>query len=93
AETVHAGDTDEITIALEIEAAEPEATVKVHVNGERVIMQADGNRYTGHAVVTAATHQGFHSVWRGAYGSIVTAIAKSPDGRAAGAYVVTGGIG
>ncbi|RWD64888.1 amidase [Mesorhizobium sp.] len=95
AETVHAGDTDEIAIALEIEAgrAESEATVKVHVNGEPVIMRAGGNRYTGRIVVPAVTHQGFHSVWRGSYGSIVTAIAKSPDGCAAGAYIVTGGIG
>ncbi|WP_292281051.1 amidase, partial [Mesorhizobium sp.] len=93
AETVPAGDTDEITIALEIERAEPETVVKVYVNGEPVIMRAGGNRYTGRIVVPAATHQGFHSVWRGSYGSIVTAIAKSPDGRAAGAYVVTGGIG
>ncbi|CDX36743.1 Amidase [Mesorhizobium sp. ORS 3359] len=93
AETVHAGDTDEVTIALEIEPAESEATVKVDVNGEPVIMQAGGSRYTGRIVVPAATHQGFHSAWRGSYGSIVTAIAKSPDGRAAGAYDVTGGIG
>ncbi|RWE72117.1 amidase [Mesorhizobium sp.] len=92
AETVHAGDTDEIAIALEIEPAEPEVEVKADVNGEPVIMQAGGNRYTGRIVLPAATHQGFHSVWRGAYGSIVTAVVKSPDGRAAGAYVVTGGI-
>ncbi|CDX62273.1 Amidase [Mesorhizobium plurifarium] len=95
AETVRAGDTDEITIALEIEAgrAEPEAAVKVHVNGKPVIMQAGGNRYTGRIVLPASTHQGFHSVWRGSYGSIVTAIVRLADGRAAGAYVVTGGIG
>ncbi|TIR26208.1 MAG: amidase [Mesorhizobium sp.] len=92
AETAHAGDTDEITIALEIEPAEPEVDVKVDVNGEPVIMQAGGNRHTGRIVVPAATHQGFHSVWRGSYGSIVTAVVKSPDGRAAGAYAVTGGI-
>ncbi|TIS45273.1 amidase [Mesorhizobium sp.] len=92
AETIDAGDTDEITITLEIEAGE-DAVVKVHVNGEPVLMQVDGNRYTGRLVVPAAMHQGFHSVWRGSYGSIVTAIVRLPDGRAAGAYSVTGGIG
>ncbi|BCM18854.1 amidase [Mesorhizobium sp. J8] len=94
AETVHGGDMDEITIALEIEAgrAEPNA-VKIHVNGEPVIMQAGGKRYTGRIVVQAATHQGFHSVWRGSYGSIVTAVVRLPDGTVGGAYVVTGGIG
>ncbi|MDG4901207.1 MAG: amidase [Mesorhizobium sp.] len=95
AETIHAGDTDEIAIALEIDAGEagPDAAVKVHVNGEPVAMQGSGNRHTGRAVVPAATHQGFHSVWRRAYGSIVTAIVRLPDRRVGGAYVVTGGIG
>ncbi|PBB89427.1 amidase [Mesorhizobium sp. WSM3864] len=97
AETIHAGDdTDEIAIALEIDAAEagPDAAVvKVHVNGESVAMQRNGNRHTGRIVVPASNHEGFHSVWRGAYGSIVTAIVRLADGRSAGAYVVTGGIG
>ncbi|TGV30087.1 amidase, partial [bacterium M00.F.Ca.ET.168.01.1.1] len=95
AETIHAGDTDEIAIALELEVGgDPQAAIlKVHVNGEPVTMQVSGNRYTGRAVVPAATHQGFHSVWRGSYGSIVTAIVRLADGRTAGAYVVTGGIG
>ncbi|TGU23604.1 amidase, partial [Mesorhizobium sp. M4B.F.Ca.ET.150.01.1.1] len=74
------------------DAKEP-ATVKVHVNGEPVLMRAKGCRHTGRVVVPASTHQGFHSVWRGAYGSIVTATVRSADGRTAGAYVVTGGIG
>ncbi|ESY45891.1 hypothetical protein X744_31275 [Mesorhizobium sp. LNJC372A00] len=39
------------------------------------------------------THQGFHSVWRGAYGTVVTAIVRLPDGRVAGAFTTTGGIG
>ncbi|PBC00637.1 amidase [Mesorhizobium sp. WSM3860] len=96
AETIHAGDTDEIAIALEIDAGEAgpyAAVIKVHVNGEPVAMQADDNRYTGRIAVPASTHAGFHSVWRGSYGSIVTAIVRLPDGRSAGAYVVTGGIG
>ncbi|RWK14558.1 MAG: amidase [Mesorhizobium sp.] len=94
AETIHAGDTDEIAIALELEVGgDPQAAIlKVHVNGEPVIMLADGNRHTARVVVPASTHQGFHSVWRGAYGSIVTAIVRLPDGRCAGAYLVTGGI-
>ncbi|MDX8450565.1 amidase [Mesorhizobium captivum] len=96
AETTHAGETDEIEITMEIDAVEAgsdAAIIKVNVNGEPVLMQSSGNRYTGRVVVPASTHQGFHSVWRGAYGSIVTAIVRLPDGRAAGVYVVTGGIG
>jgi amidase len=56
-------------------------------------MRLDGGRYSGRVVVPAATHQGFHSIWRGSYGSIVTAVVRLPDGRTAGAYAVTGGIG
>ena len=63
------------------------------VNGEPVHMQATANRHTGRVVVPASTHQRFHSVWRGAYGSIVTAIMRLPDGRCKGAFMITGGIG
>ncbi|MBZ9848865.1 amidase [Mesorhizobium sp. CA14] len=90
AETTRGGATDEIAIALEVGDA---AVVKVHINGEPVFMQGSGNRFTGRVIVPATTHQGFHSVWRGSYGSIVTAIVRSPDGRVGGAYTVTGGIG
>ncbi|MBN9488585.1 MAG: amidase [Alphaproteobacteria bacterium] len=97
AETTRSGDADEITIALEIDAgggAMPEAAVvNVHANGEPVLMQSRGHRYTGRVVVPASAHQGFHSVWRGSYGSIITAIVRLPDGRSVGAYAVTGGIG
>ncbi|RWM89992.1 MAG: amidase [Mesorhizobium sp.] len=96
AETIHAGDSDEIAITLEIDADDAgldTAAVKVHVNGEPVTMRGNGNRHTGRIVVPASTHEGFHSVWRGAYGSIVTAIVSLADGRSVGAYVVTGGIG
>ncbi|WP_246680689.1 amidase family protein [Mesorhizobium sp. B3-1-9] len=92
AETTRSGDTDEIAIVLDVGADEP-AAVKVHVNGEPVVMRAEGNRQTGRVVVPASTHQGFHSVWRGAYGSIVTAIARLPDGHCKGTFTITGGIG
>jgi len=67
--------------------------ISLHVNGERVALQRTGARFTGRAIVPASVHQGVHSVWRGAYGSIVTAIVRLPDGRAAGAYKIIGGIG
>ncbi|WP_434722205.1 amidase [Mesorhizobium sp. RIZ17] len=92
AQTTRSGDTDEIAIVLDVEANEP-AAVQIHVNGEPVLMRAGGNRHTGRVVVPASTHQGFHSVWRGAYGSIVTAIARLPDGRCKGTFIITGGIG
>ncbi|TPK87471.1 amidase [Mesorhizobium sp. B2-4-12] len=96
AETRTLGDQDEIVVTLDlpVEATEAEkASVKVHVNGEEITMQRDGTRLTGRALIPAAEHRRFHSVWRGSYGSIVTAVVRLQDGRAAGAYAVTGGIG
>jgi amidase len=94
AETRASGDQHEIVITLGLpgEAAET-ASVKVHVNGEAVALQRSGQRFGGRALVPAAEHQRFHSVWRGSYGSIVTAVMRLGDGRTAGAYAVTGGIG
>ncbi|TPK42220.1 amidase [Mesorhizobium sp. B2-5-4] len=88
------GDLDEIAITLEMvgEVAET-ASVKVHLNGEAVEMQRSGACFTGRALVPAAEHRRSHSVWRGSYGSIVTAELRLHDGRTAGAYAVTGGIG
>ncbi|TPJ38846.1 amidase [Mesorhizobium sp. B2-6-5] len=88
------GDLDEIAITLEMvgEVAET-ASVKVLLNGEAVEMQRSGACFTGRALVPAAEHRRSHSVWRGSYGSIVTAELRLHDGRTAGAYAVTGGIG
>ncbi|TIN28544.1 amidase [Mesorhizobium sp.] len=93
AETRHAGDQDEITVTLDVAGMGIETSVKVHVNGGPIRMQRTGARFTGRAVVPAKEHERIHSVWRGVYGSIVTAVVRLEDGRAAGAYMVTGGIG
>ncbi|TIT38332.1 MAG: amidase [Mesorhizobium sp.] len=88
-------DQDEITITLDLpgDAEAQNASVKLHVNGDAVAMQRSGTRFIGRALVPAAEHQRLHSPWRGAYGSIVTAVVRLEDGRTAGAYAVTGGIG
>ncbi|MFD2058979.1 amidase [Mesorhizobium calcicola] len=94
AETRASGDQHEIDITLDLPGDATEAaSVKVHVNGEAVALQRSGMRFSGSALVPAAEHQRFHSVWRGSYGSIVTAVVRLEDGRTAGAYAVTGGIG
>ncbi|BCG86871.1 amidase [Mesorhizobium sp. 113-3-9] len=93
AETRALGDQDEIVITLDLPVEAKNAGIKVHVNGEPVTMQRSGTRFNGSAFVLAAEHQRSHSVWRASYGSIVTAVVRLEDGRSAGAYVVTGGIG
>ncbi|MER8410291.1 amidase [Mesorhizobium sp. M1342] len=94
AETRPFGDQDEIVITLDLpNEVSGTACLKVHVNGEAVALQRSGARFSGHALIPAAEHQRFHSVWRGSYGSIVTAVVWLEDGRSAGAYLVTGGIG
>ncbi|MBZ9672784.1 amidase [Mesorhizobium sp. ES1-3] len=93
AETRASGDLDEIAITIEMIGENVEtASIKVHVNGEPVAMQQNGARLTGRALVPTTEHQRFHSVWRGSYGSIVTAVVRLRDGRIAGAYAVAGGI-
>ncbi|TGQ63870.1 amidase [Mesorhizobium sp. M00.F.Ca.ET.186.01.1.1] len=96
AETRILGDQDEIVITLDLPGEAPDAEaagVQVHVNGQAVLMQRAGARFTGRALVPATEHRRFHSVWRGSYGSVVTAMVQLEDGRSAGAYTVTGGIG
>ncbi|CAN7420091.1 amidase [Mesorhizobium sp. LjRoot246] len=94
AETRPSGDQDEIVITLDLPSEATEAaSVRVHINGEPAAMQRSGARFTGRALVPTAEHQRFHSVWRGSYGSIVTAVVRLEDERSAGAYAVTGGIG
>lgn len=95
AETRSSGDHDEITVTVDlaVEASEAEhASIKVHVNGQAIDMHQAGTRLSGRALVPAEEHRRLHSVWRGSYGSIVTAVVRLQDGRSAGAYVVTGGI-
>jgi len=95
AETRNCGDQDEIIVTLDLPGATAEAGpagIKVHVNGEAVALQRSGTRFSGRALVPAAEHQRVHSVWRGSYGSIVTAVVRLQDGSSAGAYAVTGGI-
>ncbi|WP_322415486.1 amidase [Mesorhizobium huakuii] len=94
AETRAAGDQNEITITLDLpeDAEAVDASIKVHVNGEPVAMHRSGAHFSGRALVPAAEHRRFHSVWRGSYGSIVTAVVRLDDSRSAGGYLVTGGI-
>ncbi|MFA6154195.1 amidase [Mesorhizobium sp.] len=89
----HTGEQAEIVITLDLPIEATNASIKVHVNGEPVAMQRSDASFRGAALVTAAEHQRFHSVWRDSYGSIVTAVVRLEDGRSAGAYAVAGGIG
>ena len=104
ADTLGAGDEDEVVINIDIAGdAAALASVRAHVNGWPVELRRSETppvetpkgsiRFTGVALVPADEHRRVHSAWRGAYGSIVTAIVRSQDGRTSGAYVVTGGIG
>ncbi|MER8445370.1 amidase [Mesorhizobium sp. M1066] len=93
AETRPSGDHDEIVITLDLpNEVSGTASLKVHVNGEAVALQRSGACFSGHALIPAAEHQRLHSIWRGAYGSIVTAVVRLEDGRTAGDFAVTGGI-
>lgn len=87
---------DEVTARIEIKSESPitlaGASIKIHVNGERADFTGEGSVITIRKNVAAAEHKAVHSVWRKPYGSIVTAVIRLADGRAAGAFAVTGGI-
>jgi amidase len=68
------------------------ASVQIHVNGEVAEILSEGPVYKARRAVLAEEHKRIHSVWRKPYGSIVTAVIRLADGRAAGAFAVTGGI-
>jgi amidase len=95
------GEQDEIVVTVDLPGdiaeghlAEREiAGVSLHINGEPVALQGSGARLGGRALVPAEEHRRIHSIWRGSYGSIVTAVVRLEDGRTAGAYAVVGGIG
>ncbi len=91
AATLRQGDQAEIAVTVELDAET--ADLKVHVDGEPVTMTRSGSGFHGSILVPAGEHERTHSAWRGAYGSIVTTVARLGDGRTAGAYVVAGGIG
>ncbi|TRC93714.1 amidase [Mesorhizobium sp. WSM4303] len=93
AETRHLEGQVEIAVTIELDDAMDAEGIKVHVNGEPVAMQRSGTSFHGGILVPAAEHERRHSVWRDSYGSLVTAIVRLEDGRTAGAYVATGGIG
>jgi amidase len=86
---------DEISVRLDVHSDREisgEADIRACINGEAIEMRPADAGFTGRIALPAQTHAAFHSVWRGSYGSIVTAIVRLPDGRTAGAYAVTGGI-
>jgi amidase len=87
---------DEVMAQVELISEDPVdtagATVKIHVNGEPAEILTTGPVYKARRAVPSAEHRKIHSVWRGPYGSIVTAVVRLADGSAAGAFAVTGGI-
>ncbi|MGE3872432.1 MAG: amidase [Parvibaculaceae bacterium] len=88
--------SDEVTVKVELSSKETidtaGARVQIHVNGEPAEILAEGPIYRARRAVLAAEHKRIHSAWREPYGSIVTAVIRLADGRAAGAFAVTGGI-
>ena len=87
---------DEVMAQVELSSDGPidiaGAIVRIHVNGEKAEVLADGPVYKVCKAVVSAEHRAIHSVWRPPYGSIVTAVIRLADGRSAGAFAVTGGI-
>ena len=80
---------DSVSIQVSSDADE----VEVFVRGLFVPLDRNGDSWEGSVRLPVGVHDVSHSEWRGAYGSIVQAIASTRDGRGTvGAFTGVGGI-
>lgn len=67
------------------------ATVEVSVNGRVLPVQRDGTAFSAETHVSFDAHYVLHSPWRRPYGSMVTVLARSPDGATSAGACSVGG--
>ena len=86
------GDVANGMIPLSIELVTDAAEVAVTVNGVPVSGTATATGFIGEALIPEGEHSRVHSEWRGGYGSIVLALARSTQNIVVGQSAVVGGI-
>ena len=86
------GDVAHGMIPLSIELVTDAAEVAVTVNGVPVSGTATATGFIGEALIPEGEHSRVHSEWRGGYGSIVLALARSTQNIVVGQSAVVGGI-
>jgi amidase len=92
---VTTGDVADGMILLRIELVTDAAQVAVTVNGVALAVEPTATGFVGQARVAEVEHQRVHSEWRGGYGSIVVALARTDstaESQVVGQYSVVGGV-
>ena len=78
-------------VAIHIEIRTDAADVLVTVNGAQVSGMATPSGFAVDTVVPESEHTRRHSEWRGGYGSVVVAMARTGD-VVIGTFTVVGGV-
>ena len=78
-------------VPIRIELTTNAAEVSVTVNGVQTQGTVTDSGYVVETEVSESEHTRIHSEWRGGYGSVVVALAKSGD-RVVGYFGVVGGV-
>ena len=88
------GDVVDGMIPVRVEVQTEAAEVAITVNGVSVAGEptATATGFVAEAWVPEAEHVRLHSEWRGAYGSLVVALARHSPHNVAGHFAVVGGI-
>lgn len=90
--TITLGEPANGMIPLRVELVTDAAEVAVTVNGVPLRGEATPTGVVGDMLVPEAEHTRLHSEWRGGYGSIVIALARSAEHDVVGQFAVVGGI-
>jgi amidase len=86
------GEVSNGMIAVRVEVSTDAAEVAVTVNGVPLAGEVTATGFAAETLVSEVEHTRLHSEWRGGYGSLVVAVARTVQHNVVGRYVVVGGI-
>jgi amidase len=90
------GEASNGMVPIHVEIMTDAAAVAVTVNGVAVAGEPTPTGFVADALVAEVEHTRLHSEWRGGYGSVVVALARSAQvqvqGQVTGTYTVVGGV-
>jgi amidase len=86
------GEASNGMIAIRVELVTDATAVSLTVNGLPVVAEVSATGFVGEALVPQTQHSRVHSEWRGGYGSIVVALARSAQNDVVGGFTIVGGV-
>ena len=90
--SVTMGEVANGVIPVHVELITDAAEVAVTVNGVPLVGESTPTGFVAQTLVPEAEFTRVHSEWRGAYGAVVVALARSAPERVVGEFVVVGGV-